>query len=296
MATQVVELKQDWNIKTGLDITTGVKKFIDSNARSTATAVDLPSVGSKWDDSGNYDYLLCKSIDQRWLGDRDDYQIYECNYDSNPIDNSEFNIIANLNDEFPQAVELSASIQNYTNEFTISGAGEDATPAWRWTSDNNPTFTATEIARDLMRIKIEVLMSFSITRYIEPRNAAKFVMDTCRPLLGKVNNKLFYGIQIGCAMYMGTTIEQVGKRNKIKYKTVSKFSLRFVPMGNAIYGGWNYSLKPTENKYNYIIFGVKGDAVTEGSSNIVTDKTFYDEADFDPLIKDSRAAITLVVP
>jgi hypothetical protein len=290
MATQVVLLVDGYKKTEGLDITTGTKRFIEAEANPDATPEDLPSIGSKWDDDN--EYLLAKQIEESYAGNSECYKVWEVTYDSRPIDNSEFNVIANINDEFPQGVEIAAEIRTYDMDAKTA----DSDNCWRKAPANGNTLTANEIIASMQRTKVEVLMSFTITRYIEPDDAASFIMDTCRPLLGKVNNKDFYGIPRGCALYCGTTIEQSGKRNKLMYKTISKFSIKFVPLVNSTfdghdYAGWNFYYDKDTNDYVPIIFGKKNDTYVMNS--LVKGRLMYDEVDFDPITSDSRAAITL---
>ena len=273
---QVVELLEGWAFDEGYEVTTGTRKFIDASSLPQQTAIDLPIIGSPFDE--DWPLVTLKSIRVRRLANRPNCpMVYECNYDSKQFS-------ADLWLSTPAAIvstNIGGDYTTYTNPMVSPGTDTK----WKWDDGSN--------APDIIIPQFEYTNVVRLSRYLYPGGDLTAWQIATGKLVNCINNDTFLGYAKGLLLYTGADLAPMASaesnskmwKAELTFKARGVFQPGSVPPRQVL--DWNYIFDPITITYRKLLL--------DGVAN----KTLYAYDDFKPLISSCRPlprAIPISIP
>ena len=268
----VVELMEGWSFSQGIEITTGMRTFIDAAALPQYTPIELPLIGASFDN--DWPLITCKKIDVKYKEPRPSCpRIYVCSYDSKPTWS-----MANLTQPPPPitTISIGADQFTYTNPLRSASSGNPGIPLWNWDSQTGPP------AVDLGIGQMEYTETISKTRYIYPGNDLTNWREIASILVGHLNTAAFDIYAVGELLFIGADLTEMTNETDVRmWKADLKFRCRYVTDDATPpkFLDWNYVFDPKTGRYRLLV-------------NSVTNAWLYHYSDFGPLFAACLPTIT----
>jgi len=263
-------IMSEWNWGRDINGYYGTRVFVTS---TDADAIALPDLGDSW--STALPTLTVKKWDVKYINDNPNCpQRIVVSYDSYYVANPEYDESGgggtNNSDLLPISIDMAPDYDTYNNP-----ADSTSTKYWYWADGVAvPPAVAPKRATGVTLFRLLPQESFIISRYVFGTNLVAY-HNIAKNTVGKVNNGLWMGLDIGTVRFDGVQFEEIRndrKGTQRKWLAKLKFSAK-LKSGDT----WNKLYNPETNTYDEMLFysgvGANGAKMYE-EANLVTLFTF----------------------
>jgi len=223
---QVYLLTEGWNFSVSTTSISGTRVYLETDQDLVGvTKVDLPRVGSPWDD--DYPNVTLKTIDKTLVANSEQcgYK-HTCTYDGVPFGQEAVPLAKET--DVPRSVEVGGEYITWVEPGTNG--------AWYWLSDTAKVEQAMS--------RIVALANFRMYRVIKNEDIDEY-MVTVMGIVNKLNDKDFLGFPKEMVMFTGSSMSEFKNRTGDKrWRVELNFSVRSVTRNfTAGNDGWNWILR-----------------------------------------------------